>query len=211
MSVTSHFNGKFITFEGIEGVGKTTNINFIAKFLRAQNVKLIVTREPGGTPIAENLRNILLKNHEERVTSETEMLLLFAGRSQHIHNIIRPTLKSGICVLCDRFSDATYAYQGGGRGIDIKYIESLEKMIQGSFRPDLTILFDVSVEVGLRRTRNRSSNDRFEQEKLAFFERVRSTYLKRAVKYSKRYRVINVDRSLTDIQNNLRQVFSCYE
>ena len=141
--------GKFITLEGTEGVGKTTNMQFIQQWLQQQNIEFITTREPGGTPLAEDIRNLLLASRDEAVDATTELLLMFASRAQHIARVIKPALAAGKWVLCDRFTDATYAYQGGGRGEDVGRIANLEQLVQGSLRPDLTLILDLSVEEGL--------------------------------------------------------------
>ena len=174
--------GRFITVEGTEGVGKSTNIDFLCRLLKEQGIEIVLTREPGGTPLAEELRELLLSPREERVSQDTELLLMFAARAQHIENVIRPALERGAWVVSDRFTDATFAYQGGGRGVDIQSIELLEKLVQHDLHPDLTLLLDLDVEVGLKRASARSAPDRFEQEKLEFFGKVRSAYLQRGGK-----------------------------
>jgi len=209
MSIFPDFSGKFITFEGIEGVGKSTNITFVAELLQQKGVEVLLTREPGGTPMGEELRRILLAHHTEEVLPETETLLLFAGRAQHVHNLIAPALRAGKCVLCDRFTDATYAYQGGGRGISTTFISTLEQMVQGDLRPDLTLLFDLPVDIGLQRAKSRTANssvDRFEAEELTFFMRVRKQYLARAKIASARYKIIDASQPLAEVQSNLRQL-----
>jgi dTMP kinase len=195
--------GKFITLEGGEGVGKTTNIQFIEEYLQRQNIPVVVTREPGGTPVAETLRKILLANHEETISGQTELLLMFAARSQHLSEVIWPHLTKGTWVLCDRFTDATYAYQGGGRKVDFDKIACLENLVQGDFRPDLTLLLDAPVEVGLNRAEARNVLDRFELEKLDFFQSVRETYLDRAQQYPERIKIILADQALGQVQKQI--------
>ena len=158
--------GKFITIEGVEGVGKTTNIAFIKDWLTQNNIPYLTSREPGGTPIAEEIRQILLNPRDEAVCNKTELLLMFAARAQHLEEVILPQLNAGNWVLCDRFTDATYAYQGAGRNMDSQLISQLESMIQGTLRPDLTLILDIPPEEGLKRANQRGSLDRFEQEKI---------------------------------------------
>jgi len=195
--------GKFITIEGIEGVGKTTNIDFIHKQLVAAGRDVVLTREPGGTPLAEAVRGLLLDPEYTGMDPVCELQLMFAARAEHLAKVVWPALEQGRWVLCDRFTDATYAYQGGGRGIDTGIIARLEDLVQGDFRPDLTLLLDVSVEVGLARAGKRGALDRFEQEKVEFFERVRSAYLEMAQRYPERYRVIDAGQPLELVQQHL--------
>ncbi len=198
--------GLFITIEGGEGVGKSTNIAFIEAYLRDQGVELEVTREPGGTDLAEAIRSVLLEPRDEAVHPVTELLLMFAARSQHLHNRIEPALAAGQWVLCDRFTDATYAYQSGGRGVPAELVRKLEQMVQGDLRPDYTILLDAPVETGMQRALERGQLDRFEQEQLEFFERVRATYLTLAEESSGRYRLIDASLPLDDVQRQLNKV-----
>ena len=198
--------GLFITVEGGEGVGKSTNIEFLEKHLQGQGVELVLTREPGGTPLAENIRNILLQVDTEPVDQMTELLLIFASRAQHIKQLIEPALASGKWVLCDRFTDATYAYQSGGRQIDARNVQMLEQLVQGEMRPDYTLLLDAPVELGMERARGRGELDRFEREQLDFFHRVRHTYLQLAQESSGRYRVIDASGSLAEVQQQLHKV-----
>ena len=195
--------GKFITIEGAEGVGKTTNMAFIKKWLDEKKIKHILTREPGGTPIAESIRDLLLVPRNEIVDESTELLLMFAARAQHLAEVIIPSLNRGEWVLCDRFTDATYAYQGGGRGISSEKISTLEHLVQGDLRPDLTLLLDIPVTQGLERALGRSKPDRFEQEKIEFFERVRGSYLSRASDFPQQYRVIDASNTLSEVQLEL--------
>lgn len=196
-------NGLFITFEGPEGAGKSTNLAVFANALREHGCEPLLTREPGGTPVAEQIRGVLLADHDEAVDVDAELLLVFAARAQHLNRLIRPALASGHVVISDRFTDATYAYQGGGRGIDTQRIARLEDWVQGSLRPDLTIVFDVPVEVGLARAKARSALDRFEREPLDFFEAVRQTYLARVADQPERYRVIDASGNLESIREQL--------
>ncbi len=185
--------GKFITIEGIEGVGKSTNIESIAKYLMENDIEYLVTREPGGTTLAEDIRDLLLKVDGEEPVELCELLLVFASRAQHLKKIIEPALNNGVWVLCDRFTDATYAYQGGGRGLRHTTISQLENLIQETLRPDLTIILDLEVAIGLSRAKNRGALDRFEKERIEFFERVRQTYLSIAENSPDRCVVINAD------------------
>jgi dTMP kinase len=199
--------GKFITFEGGEGLGKTTNIPFVCDYLGQHGLQVVSTREPGGTQLAEKIRQLLLDTESESLCEQSELLLMFAARSQHLHHIIKPALAKGCWVLCDRFTDATYAYQGGGRGINIDSIASLEQLVQGDLRPDLTLLFDAPVEIGMLRAAQRNSTvDRFESEQLSFFERVRSLYLSRARQNPGRIKIINAEQDLSSVQKNLMAV-----
>jgi len=194
--------GRFITLEGSEGVGKTTNLALIEALLKERGEPVIRTREPGGTPLAERIRDLVLKPGAEPVADLAELLLIFAARAQHLDQVIRPALAAGTWVLCDRFTDATYAYQGGGRGLDVDAINTLEKLVHGDLQPDLTIYLDVPVEVGLSRIRDRAL-DRIEQESVAFFERVRDAYRARAA-VNDRFVVIDAGQPLTAVQNDLR-------
>ena len=202
--------GKFITVEGIEGVGKTTNIDFIHQQLQAAGRDVVLTREPGGTPLGEAIRGLLLDPAYTGMDSTCELQLMFAARAEHLAKVVWPALEQGQWVLCDRFTDATYAYQGGGRGIDVGVIAKLEELVQGDFRPDLTLLLDVPVEIGLARASKRGALDRFEQEKVAFFERVRNAYLEMAQRSPDRYRVIDASLPLNDVQNQIAAIFSLY-
>lgn len=196
--------GRFITVEGTEGVGKTTNLDFIQECLQHQGIDVIRTREPGGTPLAENIRELLLAPREEPVAELTELLLMFAARAQHLQQVILPALNAGQWVLCDRFTDATYAYQGGGRGMDISRIAVLEQLVQASLRPDLTLLLDLPVSTGLARARKRSEPDRFESEKVNFFDAVRQHYLMRAAQEPERFAVIDAAPELSRVQMQIR-------
>ena len=195
--------GKFITLEGGEGVGKTTNLKFIKHYLEQHNTPVVTTREPGGTALAEKIRQLLLDNDSEAVSETAELLLIFAARAQHIKHVIEPALAEGTWVICDRFTDATYAYQGGGRNMRISTIESLENWVQGTLRPDLTILLDAPVEIGLERARLRSAFDRFESEKTNFFEQVRRAYLLQLELNPQRIKLIKANQPLIDVQKAL--------
>ncbi|MFV0277668.1 MAG: dTMP kinase [Parahaliea sp.] len=195
--------GLFITVEGGEGVGKSTNIDYLRQRLQASGVDLEITREPGGTRLSEQVRELLVARREEGMDPMAELLLVFAARAQHISERIEPALRAGRWVLCDRFTDATYAYQAGGRGLDPTWVRILEQLVQGELRPDLTLLLDAPVELGLERARERGDLDRFEQEQLEFFERVRSTYLRLVQESSGRIRVIDAGRPLAAVREQL--------
>jgi len=198
--------GKFITLEGGEGVGKTTNLAFIKDYLQQHQIPVVVTREPGGTVLAEKIRHLLLDKDSEIISEQAELLLIFAARAQHIKHVIEPALAQGEWVLCDRFTDATYAYQGGGRNMRISTIEWLENLVQGNLRPDLTVLLDAPVEIGIERARERGSFDRFELEKISFFEHVRRAYLLQAELHPERIKLIRANRPLVDVQSALIDV-----
>lgn len=195
--------GLFITLEGPEGAGKSTNREYLAERLKANGLDVVLTREPGGTPLAERIRELLLAPADEPMAEDAELLLVFAARAQHLARVIRPALQRGAVVLCDRFTDATYAYQGGGRGLPVERIAQLETFVQGDLRPDLTLIFDLPVEVGLSRAAARGRLDRFEQEGLHFFEAVRQAYLARARAHPACYRVIDSAQSLQHVQRAL--------
>jgi dTMP kinase len=196
-------NGLFITLEGVEGVGKTTNLAFMERYLAAAGVDLLCTREPGGTPLAEEIRRMLLSDREEPVQAQAELLLIFAARAQHLHSVILPTLASGRWVLCDRFTDATYAYQGGGRGLPLSTIQQLESLVQNGRQPDKTFFLDLEVDVGLARAQNRGVPDRFEKESRSFFESVRAAYWERIRQQPGRFVVIDASRNLAEVQHQI--------
>jgi dTMP kinase len=198
--------GKFITLEGGEGVGKTTNLTFIRDYLQQHNISVVVTREPGGTVLAEKIRHLLLDKDSEAISEQAELLLIFAARAQHIKHVIEPALAQGDWVLCDRFTDATYAYQGGGRNMRISTIEWLENLVQGNLRPDLTVLLDAPVEIGIERARERGAFDRFESEKIGFFEHVRRAYLLQVELHPERIKLIKANQSLVDVQRAIVDV-----
>lgn len=198
--------GQFITVEGTEGVGKSTNMDFIESWLKKAGKELVITREPGGTELGEKLRAVLLDAKEQSMCDDTELLLMFAARAQHLNKVIQPALDAGKWVLCDRFTDSTYAYQGGGRGIELSRIAQLETWVQGDRRPDMTLILDLPIDVGLERAGKRSAPDRFELEKHDFFNRVRDTYLSRAAANPERYQVIDASPSISDVQQSIQTV-----
>jgi len=204
--------GKLITIEGGEGVGKSTQIGRLRDFAAEQGVEVVVTREPGGTHRAERIRELLLEINAEPMPSTCELLLMFAARSTHIENVIGPALARGACVICDRFTDATYAYQGGGRSLPIENIATLEQMVQGTLRPDLTLLLDAPLDISAARASARNAaagtNDRFEQERREFFERVRTAYLDRARQAPKRFAVIDATQSLEAVTVSIQRVIT---
>lgn len=205
--------GRFVTVEGSEGAGKTTQLAFMRDFLGRQGYPVMLTREPGGTGLGEELRSLLLGHRDDGMALTTETLLMFAARAEHLERVIRPALAAGQWVLCDRFTDATYAYQGGGRGLPMAQIAILENWVQGDLRPDLTLLLDVPVAMGLARAGKRGMADRFERETVDFFERVRATYLDRAQQYPDRYRIIDaaqsVDQVRVEVESLLAQWLEC--
>lgn len=204
-----HPRGVFLTVEGIEGVGKSTIVKFIEAHLQQTQKKIVMTREPGGTIIAEHIRQLLLTpNLDEVILPETELLLMFASRVQHIAKVILPALQKGEWVVSDRFVDASFAYQGGGRQIDLSHIERLEKWLVESVHPDLTILLDAPAEIGLQRAKHRGPHDRIEQEKTDFFERVRKVYLTRAEQDPKRFRVIDATQPLEVVQSKVLAILN---
>lgn len=195
--------GKFITIEGSEGVGKTTNINFIVDYLTKHNRRTIETREPGGTAAAEEIRNILLNSNGELIPDIAELLLFFAARSLHLENVILPALVAGKFVICDRFTDATIAYQGYGRGFDIERINNIAQWVHADIQPDLTILLDAPAEIGMQRAKKRGAIDRMESEEISFYERVREGYLQLAEQYNDRFVVIDANQSLDLVQKSI--------
>lgn len=198
--------GKFITIEGGEGVGKSTNIAFVQTLLAARGIETVLTREPGGTPLAEEIREILLEQRDEKVVTETELLLMFAARAQHLYQLILPALNEGKWVISDRFTDATYAYQSGGRGVPAEKVAMLEKFVQKSFRPDLTLLLDAPVETGMTRAKARGKLDRFEEERSAFFNKVRKNYLQRAKAEPERFKVVDASDALEAVQARIESI-----
>ncbi len=203
--------GRFITVEGIEGVGKSTNLRFVKEYLEQQDLDVVMTREPGGTTLGESLRSLLLDPHHKDMAVDTELLLMFAARAEHIAALIRPALTRGSYVVCDRFTDATYAYQGAGRGVPEERITLLEDWVQGGLRPDLTLLLDLPVTVGRERVAGRlGSADRFEQEEADFFQRVRDCYLARAAHEPGRFRIIDATRPLPEVQSQLAEVLAAW-
>ena len=196
-------SAKFITFEGVDGAGKSTHLEWFANALRQRGIDLLVTREPGGTPMGERLREILLN---EPMHAETEALLMFAARREHVEQVIRPALQRGAWVISDRFSDASFAYQGGGRGVPLAKLEQLEQWVHSDLQPDLTLLFDIPIEIARQRLANNVSLDRFEQERGDFFERVRQAYLARATKNPQRFAVIHAEKTMPEVQQALAQI-----
>lgn len=192
------FQGKFITFEGTEGVGKTTQIQLLEKYLKTKNIKCLVTREPGGTKLGERIREILLSNDTD-IDAMAELLLMFSARAQHLKDVIQPALKDNIWVLCDRFTDASYAYQGGGRGLPYANIRRIETAVQDGFTADLTILLSGDIESGMRRVAKRGDKDRFELEEVEFFERVRHSYLNLAKANPQRFAVVDAEQTIDKV------------
>lgn len=203
--------GRLITVDGSEGAGKTTQLVFIQSYLEVLGYRVILTREPGGTALGEAIRSLLLDHRHEGMAFSSETLLMFAARAEHLERVIRPALVAGHWVLCDRFTDATYAYQGGGRGLELEKIQILEDWVQGDLQPDLTLLLDLPVALGLERAGRRSmAADRFEKETLAFFERVRTVYLQRAKRYPARYRIIDAGRSLEAVRAEIEVMLTVW-
>ncbi len=198
--------GRFITVEGIEGAGKSSNLEFIQHLLVTAGKEVLLTREPGGTPLGEEVRDLLLGHRHTGMADDTELMLMFAARAEHLEQKIIPALDADIWVLCDRFTDASYAYQGGGRGIDKERIRALEHWTQGTLRPDLTILLDLAVEMGLERAGKRSEPDRFEKEEIQFFERVRQAYLQIAWDEADRVKVVDASKPLYEVQAHIADV-----
>lgn len=196
--------GKLITLEGGEGVGKSTNLAYIQQTLESAGIDLVVTREPGGTEVAEKIRSLLLTPSDEPIAELAELLLVFAARAQHVEQLIKPALERGAWVLCDRFIDATYAYQGGGRAMSLEVIAQLEQMVLSEVKPDMTLLLDLPVEQGMARARARAELDRFEQEKMSFFEAVRAAYLERAAADPERMVIIDASPELELVQRQIK-------
>lgn len=193
----------FISIEGGEGAGKSTSIEYIKRKLQAAGIECIVTREPGGTPMAEDIRQLLLQHRDETVDPYTELLLMFAARRQHVENVIRPALAVGKWVICDRFTDASFAYQGFGRGLNTDFITNLKHWVHGDLNPDMTLLFDVDIAVGMARAGKRSDFDRIEKEEISFFERVRHGYLSQAEAEPQRYRIVGAAASIAGVEAQL--------
>ena len=197
--------GKFITLEGIEGVGKTSNLLFIKQLLESSGHDCVVTREPGGTSLGEALRGLLLSHSDENMSPDAEMLMMFAARAEHLSKVILPALSSDKTVLCDRFTEATYAYQGGGRQLDVDKISGLENWVQGELRPDLTIVLDAPVEIGRARAGSRSEPDRIEREQDEFFQRVRQAYIDLAENNPQRICLVDAAKDLATVQQQVQQ------
>lgn len=194
---------KFITFEGVDGAGKSTHLAWFADTLRQRGVDVLVTREPGGTPLGEALREILL---HQPMHAETEALLMFAARREHVEQVIKPALQRGTWVISDRFSDASFAYQGGGRGVAVEKLEQLERWVHADLQPDLTLLFDIPVEVARQRLSNNLTLDRFEQEQSEFFDKVRNAYLARSQKNPSRFAIIRAEKSPDEVKVSLEKI-----
>lgn len=198
-------SGKFITFEGIDGAGKSTHIEFVANLLRARDLTVVTTREPGGTALGEALRTLLL---HQKMHLETEAMLMFAARREHLAQVIEPALGRGDWVISDRFSDATFAYQGGGRKLPLAKLEALEQWVHPHLQPDLTLLFDVSLDVARARLNATRAPDKFEQEKSDFFAATRVEYLRRAAQFPNRFRIVDASRTILEIQQSLAQIIA---
>ena len=202
--------GRFITVEGVEGAGKSTQLPFIREMLADAGLEVVTTREPGGTELGESLRSLLLAPRSDPMAVDTELRLMFAARSEHLAQTIRPALARGQWVLCDRFTDATYAYQGGARRVPASRIAALEEWVQGELQPDLTIIFDVAVPIGMARVHSRGEHDRFEREEPAFFERIRDSYLQRAHQAPQRYRIVDASGDIEEVRDTLGTLLKEY-
>ncbi|NIA26971.1 MAG: dTMP kinase [Desulfobulbaceae bacterium] len=198
--------GKFITVEGIEGVGKSTNVAHLTKAIEARGHTVISTREPGGTPLAERIREMLIEHGDEPISDVAELLLMFASRSLHINNVILPALEAGTWVVCDRFVDASRAYQGGGRGLPMQDIDQIAALVLGDLKPDVTILLDAPVEIGMSRADKRGAPDRIETERTAFFERVRECYLSLAASDPERFVVVDATEDMATVRDNIESI-----
>ncbi|MCG8051850.1 MAG: dTMP kinase [Candidatus Thiodiazotropha endolucinida] len=203
-------NGRFITVEGGEGAGKSSNLDFIRNLLNSAGKQVVFTREPGGTPLGEAIRDLLLGHQHTGMADDTELLLMFAARAEHLQQKIIPALQQGQWVLCDRFTDASYAYQGAGRGLASDRIASLEQFVQGGLRPDLTLLLDLPVEQGLARAGQRSEPDRFEKQEMSFFEKVRAGYLEIAAREPHRVKIVDASKPLETVQQQINSVVSAF-
>jgi dTMP kinase len=202
--------GLFITLEGIEGAGKSSNIEYIKELLQHHGRETVVTREPGGTELGERIRALLLNTPGVEIPADTETLLMFAARADHIEKVVRPALAQGKAVVCDRFTDATYAYQGAGRGVGRERVAELENWVQGDLRPQLTLLFDVAANVGLRRAGKRSDPDRFEREDQRFFDATRQAYLDIAAREPRRVKVIDADANPDEVRKQIADIFQAF-
>lgn len=205
MTMNTNTYGKFITFEGIDGAGKSTHIEYVANLLKERGLRLIVTREPGGTPLGEKLRELLL---HEKMHLETEALLMFAARREHLAQVIEPALARGDWVISDRFTDASFAYQGGGRGLDLGKLNALEQWVHPNRQPDLTLLFDVPIDVARARLDAAREPDKFEREQADFFVATRAEYLRRAAEFPQRFRIIDSRRSISEIQTEINKIIA---
>jgi dTMP kinase len=199
-------SGFFVTFEGGEGAGKSTMIARADQYFRSLGREVILTREPGGTPLAERIRGLVLGPEHDELAPASELLLVFAARAQHLAELIRPALLKGKVVLCDRFTDASWAYQGGGRGQPAEFIAALEQAVHGDLQPDLTLLLDLPVDEGLKRMQARGRADRIEQESVAFFERVRSEYLRRARQFPRRMVVVDASQEIEAVWVDIKNI-----
>ncbi len=202
---------KFITLEGIEGVGKTSNLLYIKELLESSGHSCVVTREPGGTKLGESLRGLLLSHTDDGMSADAELLMMFAARAEHLAKVIKPALAAKQTVLCDRFTEATYAYQGGGRLLDVAKISRLEAWVQGDLRPDLTVILDAPVEVGRARAGKRSEPDRIEKEQDSFFQRVRAAYIELAEHNPHRICLIDASLTLAEVQQQIREKLVAYQ
>lgn len=198
--------GKFITIDGVEGAGKSTQIRFICDTLKKRNINVVLTREPGGTKLGERIRELLLSPSTDAMHPDTELMLIFAARNEHIQQKILPVLDTGDWVLSDRFTDASFAYQGGGRGLDISRISQLERWTLGDFSPDMTFLLDVPVELGMSRIESRGQKDRIELEDIEFFQRVRQTYIERSEQFPERIRLIDASGNVEQTSQQIQKI-----
>mgnify|MGYP003957250735 FL=1 len=196
--------GKFITIDGVEGAGKSTQINFICGYLKDKGINVVLTREPGGTELGEKIRTLLLSPKTKSMHSDTELLLMFAARNEHIHAKIMPILEKGDWVLSDRFTDASYAYQGGGRGLDVDRIAKLEEWVLQDFTPDMTLLLDLPVELGMSRVESRGEKDRIELEDMDFFNRVRDAYISRSKQFPDRIKLIDSSETVEHTKEQIK-------
>ncbi|ODB85123.1 dTMP kinase [Candidatus Thiodiazotropha endoloripes] len=208
--MSNSLKGRFITVEGGEGAGKSSNLDYIRNLLSSAGKQVVFTREPGGTPLGEAIRDLLLGHQHTGMADDTELLLMFAARAEHLQQKIKPALQQGQWVLCDRFTDASYAYQGAGRGLASDRIASLEQFVQGELRPDLTLLLDLPVEQGLARAGQRSEPDRFEKQEMSFFEKVRAGYLEIASREPHRVKIIDASKPLETVQQQIDHVVTAF-
>ena len=208
----SNTRGKFITVEGQDGAGKSTNIAFVHQLLEQRGIDVLLTREPGGTKLGEELRRLILDGHEYNIDATAELLLIFAARAQHLKETITPALNQGSWVLCDRFTDATFAYQGGGRGLPMGHVQQLQTLVQAGLQPDLTLLLDVDINTGLSRARQRAAHqpDRFEGEQILFKTRVRKTYLQLAEQHADRIQVVDASVDIAQVQHQIQCIIDTY-
>ncbi len=208
LTIKSKYPGKFITFEGVEGVGKTTQCARLRKYLEDQGKEVVLTREPGGTPLAESIREVVLDREDEAISAEAELLLMFAARAVHLSNKIIPALERGAWVICDRFTDATVAYQGFGRGQSLEFIQTLAENVQHSFWPDLTLLLDAPIELGLKRVAQRGESNRFETENIEFFNKVRTGYLHLLEQYPERIKSVDAVQTIDEVTSDILEIIN---